>query len=49
MIGMFVRDTFDRITAYFDQLERWRAAKARDNALRSRRPADRARRSPALD
>jgi len=39
----------DRITAYFGQFERWRAAKARDNALRSRRPADRATRSPAVD
>jgi hypothetical protein len=47
MIGMFVRDTFDRITAYFDQFQGWRAEKARDNALHSRGPADRARRSPA--
>ena len=44
MIGMFVCDTFDRITAYFNPL---RAAKTRDSTLHSRRPADCARRTPA--
>jgi hypothetical protein len=32
MIGMYVFDTFDRITAYVDQFRRWRTAKVRDSA-----------------
>ena len=47
MLYMAVSDTFARITAYFDQFQGSKAAKTRDNALHSRRPADRARRSPA--